>query len=167
MVLSADGDHPMTRLSDTQLVILSAAAQREDLSVLPLPDSLALKGGALNKVIGSLRIGIPLDRAQGARDLEAPADGEVDANRVEREGDTVFEATEHELWLAVHDLAKYQPLWAIELLRAIAVHYVDHSLTRPQLDRSLLAIKTARPGSTFPFGAAQLTIGKKTFGLSV
>jgi hypothetical protein len=45
----------MTRLSDTQLVILSAAAQRADLSVLPLPDSLALKGGALNKVMDSLR----------------------------------------------------------------------------------------------------------------
>ena len=45
----------MTRLSDTQLVILSAAARREDLSVLPLPDSLTLKGGALNKVMNSLR----------------------------------------------------------------------------------------------------------------
>jgi hypothetical protein len=45
----------MTRLSDTQLVILSAAAQRENLSVLPLPDSLTLKGGALNKVMDSLR----------------------------------------------------------------------------------------------------------------
>jgi Protein of unknown function (DUF3489) len=45
----------MTRLSDTQLVILSAAAQRDDLSVLPLPDSLTLKGGALNKVMDSLR----------------------------------------------------------------------------------------------------------------
>ena len=55
MVLSEDGDHPMTRLSDTQLVILSAAAQRADLSVLPLPDSLTLKGGALNKVMDSLR----------------------------------------------------------------------------------------------------------------
>jgi hypothetical protein len=55
MVLSKDGDHPMTRLSDTQLVILSAAAQRADLSVLPLPDSLTLKGGALNKVMDSLR----------------------------------------------------------------------------------------------------------------
>ena len=55
MALSEDGDHPMTRLSDTQLVILSAAAQRADLSVLPLPDSLTLKGGALNKVMGSLR----------------------------------------------------------------------------------------------------------------
>src|SRR5918999_5479913 len=55
MVLSRDGDHPMTKLSDTQAVILSAAAQRDDLSVLPLPDSLALKGGALNKVMDSLR----------------------------------------------------------------------------------------------------------------
>jgi hypothetical protein len=36
----------MTKLSDTQLVILGAAAQRADLSVLPLPDSLKLKGGA-------------------------------------------------------------------------------------------------------------------------
>jgi hypothetical protein len=45
----------MTRLSDTQLVILSAAAQRPDLSVLPLPETLSLKGGALNKVMDSLR----------------------------------------------------------------------------------------------------------------
>jgi hypothetical protein len=46
---------PMTKLSDTQLVILGAAAQRADLSVLPLPDSLKLKGGALAKVMDSLR----------------------------------------------------------------------------------------------------------------
>ena len=45
----------MTKLSDTQLVILGAAAQRADLSVLPLPDSLKLKGGALTKVMDSLR----------------------------------------------------------------------------------------------------------------
>jgi DNA-binding MarR family transcriptional regulator len=45
----------MTRLSDTQLVILTAAAQRADLSVLPLPETLKLKGGALKKVMDSLR----------------------------------------------------------------------------------------------------------------
>jgi hypothetical protein len=45
----------MTKLSDTQLVILGAAAQRPDLSVLPLPDSLKLKGGALAKMMDSLR----------------------------------------------------------------------------------------------------------------
>ena len=54
LVLSEEGDHPMTRLSDTQLVILSAAAQRDDGAVLPLPETLKLKGGALDKVLGSL-----------------------------------------------------------------------------------------------------------------
>jgi len=46
------GDDPMTKLSDTQLVILSAAAQREDRNVLPLPGSL--RGGAAAKVVGAL-----------------------------------------------------------------------------------------------------------------
>ncbi len=36
----------MTKLSDTQLVILSAAAQRQDRAVLPLSKSLKIKGGA-------------------------------------------------------------------------------------------------------------------------
>ena len=45
----------MTQLSDTQLVILSAAAQRHDGAVLPLPDTLKLKGGAVAKVLGSLK----------------------------------------------------------------------------------------------------------------
>jgi len=40
------------QLSDTQLVILSATAQREDRNVLPLPDSL--RGGAAAKVVGAL-----------------------------------------------------------------------------------------------------------------
>ena len=42
----------MTKLSDTQLVILSAAAQREDRNVLPLPGSL--RGGAATKVVDAL-----------------------------------------------------------------------------------------------------------------
>jgi hypothetical protein len=42
----------MTKLSDTQLVILSAAAQREDRNALPLPGSL--RGGAAAKVVGAL-----------------------------------------------------------------------------------------------------------------
>jgi hypothetical protein len=40
------------KLSDTQLVILNAACQRDDRFVLPLPGRL--KGGAAAKVIGSL-----------------------------------------------------------------------------------------------------------------
>ena len=45
----------MTKLSDTQLVILSAAAQRDDGAVLPLPETLKIKGGAVAKVLGSLK----------------------------------------------------------------------------------------------------------------
>ena len=39
------------KLSDAQLVILSAAAQRPDGSLLPLPESLAKKGAAQNRVM--------------------------------------------------------------------------------------------------------------------
>lgn len=42
----------MTRLTDTQRVILSAASQRTDRLALPLPKSL--KGGAAHKVINAL-----------------------------------------------------------------------------------------------------------------
>lgn len=42
----------MTTLSDTQLIILSAACQREGRLVLPLPQNL--KGGAATKVVATL-----------------------------------------------------------------------------------------------------------------
>lgn len=44
----------MSQLSDTQLVILSTAAGRDDGAVLPLAKSLKLRGGAANKTLGSL-----------------------------------------------------------------------------------------------------------------
>ena len=65
----------MTKLTDTQRVILSAASQRTDRLALPLPKSL--KGGAVIKVIGPL-----LDKGL----LE-----EVDANR--KLGDPVWRET--------------------------------------------------------------------------
>jgi Protein of unknown function (DUF3489) len=45
----------MTKLSDTRAVILSAASQRDDGAVLPLPEDLKVKGGAVAKVLGSLK----------------------------------------------------------------------------------------------------------------
>lgn len=42
----------MTKISDTQAIILSAAAQREDRIALPLPESL--RGGAAAKVVGAM-----------------------------------------------------------------------------------------------------------------
>ena len=40
---------PAAKLSDSQLVILSAAAQRAEGSLLPFPQSLIVKGAALHK----------------------------------------------------------------------------------------------------------------------
>ena len=42
----------MTKLTDTQLTVLTAASEREDGSILPLPKSL--KGGAATKVVDAL-----------------------------------------------------------------------------------------------------------------
>src|SRR5438093_973159 len=44
----------MPKLTDSQLVILSAAAQREDRAVLPLPKSLRINKGAATSVLKSL-----------------------------------------------------------------------------------------------------------------
>lgn len=68
----------MTKLSDTQLVILSAACQREGRRVLPLPDRL--KGGAAAKVVESL--------------LAKGLVREVDAER----GEPVWRATGDDHW---------------------------------------------------------------------
>jgi len=68
----------MTKLSDTQLVILGAAAQRDDRYVLPLPGSL--RGGAAAKVVGAL-----LKRgliAETATDSQTKADAAL--NRIWR-----------------------------------------------------------------------------------
>ena len=42
----------MTKLTDTQLIVLSAASRREDGNLHPLPSNL--KGGAANKVVDAL-----------------------------------------------------------------------------------------------------------------
>jgi hypothetical protein len=44
----------IVKLSDTQLVILSAAAQRDDGSLLPFPETLTAKAAALSKIINTL-----------------------------------------------------------------------------------------------------------------
>ena len=67
-----DGDPPMTKLSDTQLVILSAAAQRDDGAVLPLPETLKLKGGALDKVLDSLKAKGLIDHQGAPRGDDPP-----------------------------------------------------------------------------------------------
>jgi hypothetical protein len=45
---------PMTKLTDTQLIVLSAAAQQHGGAALPLPKSVKLRGSAVNHVLQSL-----------------------------------------------------------------------------------------------------------------
>jgi len=46
---------PTTKLTDTQLVILSTAAQRDDHSLLPFPKNISAKGTALAKSMNGLQ----------------------------------------------------------------------------------------------------------------
>ncbi len=61
----------MLKLTDTQLVILSAAAQRQDGAVLPLSKSLKIKGGAVTKTLDGLRKKGLLDEKPAARNAAA------------------------------------------------------------------------------------------------
>jgi hypothetical protein len=44
----------MPKLSDTQAVLLTAAAARPDLSLLPIPDTIKANGAALDRTLKSL-----------------------------------------------------------------------------------------------------------------
>ncbi len=66
----------MPKLTDTQLVILSAGAQREDGAVLPLPKSLKIKGGAVTKTLEGLRKKGLLKEKPAARNATGWREGE-------------------------------------------------------------------------------------------
>ena len=61
----------MAKLTDSQLVILSAAAQRENGAVLPLPKLLKIKGAAINKTLDSLRKKGLLEEKPATQDSDA------------------------------------------------------------------------------------------------
>ena len=66
----------MPKLTDAQLVILSAAAQRDDATALPLPAALKLNKGAATTVLNSLvKRGLLAERPAGPSDA---ARGEAD-----------------------------------------------------------------------------------------
>ncbi len=66
----------MPKLTDTQLVILSAAARRQDRAVLPLPKSLKIKGGAVTKTLDGLRKKGLLEEKPATRNAAAWREGE-------------------------------------------------------------------------------------------
>ena len=70
----------MTKLSDTQSVILSAAAERTDRFALPLPKSL--KGGAAHKVVTALVAKGLLKEVKANRKLNDPVWRETDDGRL-------------------------------------------------------------------------------------
>jgi len=66
---------PMTKLTDTQLVILTAACQRDGRRLLPLPERL--KGGAATKVVDSLLAkGLAAETEAGRDDAVWREDGD-------------------------------------------------------------------------------------------
>ena len=70
----------MTKLSDAQSVILSAASQRTDRLALPLPKSL--KGGAAHKVVSALVAKGLLKEVKANRKLNDPVWRETDDGRL-------------------------------------------------------------------------------------
>ena len=70
----------MTKLSDAQRVILSAASQRTDRLALPLPKSL--KGGAAHKVVNALIDKGLLKEVKANRKLNDPVWRETDEGRL-------------------------------------------------------------------------------------
>ncbi len=68
----------MAKLTDTELVILSAAARRENGAVLPLPKSLKIKGGAVTKTLDGLRKKGLLEEQPAAPNTEAWREAEDD-----------------------------------------------------------------------------------------
>ena len=66
----------MPKLTDTQLVILSAAARRQDRAVLPMPKSLKIKGGAVTKTLEGLRKKGLLEEKPATRNAAAWREGE-------------------------------------------------------------------------------------------
>jgi hypothetical protein len=96
MVLSDHGDRSMTKLSDTQFVILSAAAQRDGGAVLPLPATLKIKSGAVDKVLSSLKATGLIDHQGTPRGDDPPplciTRAGMEAIGVETEDDTAEDA---------------------------------------------------------------------------
>ena len=65
----------MAKLTDTQLVILSAAAQRKGGAVLPLPKSLKIKSSAVTKTLDRLRKRGLLEEKPASREAAAWREG--------------------------------------------------------------------------------------------
>ena len=94
------------KLTDKQLVILSAAAQRVDHALLPFPQSLTVTGAALNKVVAAL---CERKLAEERRIVEGAPEWRRDADNRPL---GLFITTSGLLALGVEDADKDRPLLA-------------------------------------------------------
>jgi hypothetical protein len=67
----------MTKLTDTQAILLSTASQREDGSVLPLPASITPGGGASKAVAALLKRGLAEERETRNTTAVDRTDGDI------------------------------------------------------------------------------------------
>ena len=74
------------KLTDTQLVILSNAAQRDDGLILPLPDGLTLAGGAWTKCLQTLIDRGYIEEIDGAPDWQDREEGDPKTLRITAAG---------------------------------------------------------------------------------
>lgn len=111
-------------------------------------DSTNLEGTYLRNRLRR-RIGADLSDEQRERIIELWRDQAVLRNKIEAEMSGMMDA---EVW-SRYFMTMIDPSVAMELLRAGVSQKTGVSLTRPQAERALLAIKTARPGSTFEAGS--------------
>ena len=67
----------MTKLTDTQAILLSTASQRDDGSVLPLPASISPGGGVSKAVAALLKRGLAEERETRNTDAAHRTDGDI------------------------------------------------------------------------------------------
>ncbi len=130
------------KLSDAQLVILGAAAQRADGSLLLFPQSLTAKGAALNKVIETLckrRLAEERRTIDGAAEWRRDEDGRALG---------LFITTNGLLALGVDDAAKNTPSQAAANMPRQRKTAAAHSRRRTQKASSATAKRRAAPAQT-------------------
>ncbi len=74
------------KFTDTQLIILSTASQREDRAVLPLPDDIRLAGGARTKSLQALIKRGVIEEVDGTPDWQGRETGEPKILRITAAG---------------------------------------------------------------------------------
>jgi predicted ArsR family transcriptional regulator len=143
----------MTRLSDTQLVILSAAAQRDDGAILPLPETLNIKGGAVDKVLGSLKTKGLIEHQGTPRGDDPPP------LRITRAGlQAIGVETDDAPKGATRDTGATSTDAGVEAIDAAPVTEADGAATPA---RSKAKAKTAKQGKAAPAGKPTPRAGTK------